>query len=104
MISGTYTHLLSGTVERRKHLKYGKLFDCCCERCTDPTELGTYFGALLCSQSGCGGFVISTNSLDPTNNADFACNKCKFSVSNFIELNINFELIIFVDIVRSKVK
>ena len=42
----SYTHLLMATTERRKHLRFGKFFDCVCDRCSDPTELGTYFGAL----------------------------------------------------------
>ncbi|XP_076045541.1 SET domain-containing protein SmydA-8-like isoform X2 [Oratosquilla oratoria] len=87
--TGTYTHLLSATTERRKHLRYGKFFDCICERCSDPTELGTYFGGLKCSQAGCGGIVMSTNPVDPTNDAPWACKKCNFQVKAQIVERLN---------------
>ncbi|KAG0727633.1 SET domain-containing protein SmydA-8, isoform A [Chionoecetes opilio] len=77
----TYTHILSATTERRKHLRYGKFFDCACERCADPTELGTHFGALKCSQPGCGGSIVSTDPLLATNDAAWACDRCKYQVA-----------------------
>ncbi|KAF2350507.1 SET domain [Trinorchestia longiramus] len=73
-ITGTYTHLLSGTTERRKHLRYGKFFDCVCSRCSDPTELGTFFSALKCTR--CGGTVLCKDPLHPLNKADYQCTKC----------------------------
>lgn len=42
-ITATYTLTLSGTLFRRKHLLESKYFACKCERCSDPTELGTHF-------------------------------------------------------------
>lgn len=75
-ISGIYTHLLSGTTERRKHLRYGKFFDCVCGRCRDPTELGTFFSALRCTKPGCGGDVLCKDPLQQDNKADYACTKC----------------------------
>lgn len=80
-LTATYTHILSATTERRKHLRYGKFFDCTCDRCSDPTELGTYFGALKCSQPGCGGSILCTDPLLPTNDAPWACDRCKYQVS-----------------------
>lgn len=43
-----YTHVLWGTQQRRDHLKVTKYFDCTCERCSDPTEMGTYISGLRC--------------------------------------------------------
>merc|ERR1712179_656288 len=41
---------------------------------------GTYFGALRCSQGGCGGPVICTDPKDETNMSPWECTKCKFMV------------------------
>ena len=40
-------------------------FDCACSRCLDPTELGSYYGALVCQRGvggarACGGAVVSS--------------------------------------------
>lgn len=58
----TYTYTLSGTRVRQDHLKKGKFFSCKCERCSDPTELGTHFSSLLCKKCD-NGEIISTNPL-----------------------------------------
>ncbi|XP_018006371.2 SET domain-containing protein SmydA-8 [Hyalella azteca] len=79
-ITGIYTQLLSGTTERRKHLRYCKFFDCVCRRCSDPTELGTYFSALRCTQ--CGGPVLCKDPLHPNNTADYRCTECGNEVPN----------------------
>jgi len=79
-LTATYTHILSATTERRKHLHYSKFFHCLCDRCKDPTEMRTYFGALRCSQGGCGGSVINTNPKDETNMSHWECDKCNFMV------------------------
>jgi len=60
-----------GTLKRRDHLKESKFFDCTCVRCSDPTELGTYAGALKCPQCSTG-VVLSTAPLD--RDADWHCN------------------------------
>lgn len=88
-ITATYTHILSATTERRKHLRYGKFFDCACARCSDPTELGTYFGALKCSQPGCGGSILCTDPLIPTNDAPWACDRCKYQVASVTVERLN---------------
>lgn len=44
--------LPQGTLKRREHLKESKFFDCCCPRCSDPTELGTLCSALMCPRCG----------------------------------------------------
>jgi hypothetical protein len=43
-----YTHALWGTQARREHLTATKYFTCRCERCSDPTELGTYISGIRC--------------------------------------------------------
>jgi len=77
-ITSTYTHLLWGTQERRKHLRQSKLFDCCCARCADPTELGTHMSTLLCTQ--CGGNLLCSNPLSSDDLADFICVACGFEM------------------------
>ena len=47
-ITTTYTLTLAGTLYRRKHLRESKYFDCCCKRCSDPSECDTHFSTLLC--------------------------------------------------------
>lgn len=49
MITATYTQSLWGTLDRRKHLRTNKYFDCDCARCKDPTEFGTHLGSIYCS-------------------------------------------------------
>ncbi|XP_063243953.1 SET domain-containing protein SmydA-8 isoform X2 [Bacillus rossius redtenbacheri] len=46
----SYTYSLDPTMVRRQHLSSGKFFDCRCERCRDPTELGTHLGSLKCNK------------------------------------------------------
>ncbi|KAH8289973.1 hypothetical protein KR018_012433 [Drosophila ironensis] len=46
----SYTYTLDGTAQRQRHLRQGKYFTCQCERCQDPTELGTHFSSLKCGQ------------------------------------------------------
>lgn len=52
----TYTYILSGTRSRQQLLNKGKYFGCSCERCADPTELGTHFSSILCRK--CKGGII----------------------------------------------
>ncbi|XP_068617853.1 SET domain-containing protein SmydA-8 [Battus philenor] len=83
LITATYTQSLWGTLDRRKHLKQSKCFDCECERCRDPTEFGTYIGNIYCSlcngpfsNNGLnkGAMLISTNTFNET--ARWKCEKC----------------------------
>uniref|UniRef100_A0AAG5DWF8 MYND-type domain-containing protein n=1 Tax=Anopheles atroparvus TaxID=41427 RepID=A0AAG5DWF8_ANOAO len=48
VISVSYTQPLLGTLQRRLALRQAKCFDCACDRCTDPTELGTHVGGFRC--------------------------------------------------------
>ena len=42
-VTDHYVTPLNGTMYRRTHLRDGWFFNCDCKRCTDTTELGTYF-------------------------------------------------------------
>ncbi|XP_034250401.1 SET domain-containing protein SmydA-8 isoform X2 [Thrips palmi] len=52
LITLSYAYTIQGTLKRREHLKESKFFDCCCPRCSDPTELGTMCSALVCPRCG----------------------------------------------------
>lgn len=58
----SYTFTLDGTAERQQHLKNGKYFTCRCERCCDPTELGSYFSSLICEDCD-SGYISTINPL-----------------------------------------
>lgn len=82
-ITTMYSHALWGTQARRQHLREAKYFSCRCERCSDPTELGTYLSAMKClgdGQSPCDGVHLPEDPLD--DETDWACNKCTVKVSN----------------------
>jgi len=44
----TYTEPTQGTLIRRQKLLESKYFECTCRRCSDPTELNSYFSAVKC--------------------------------------------------------
>lgn len=77
-IATCYSNILWGTQLRRQHLSEAKYFTCSCERCADPTELGTHFSSLKClgtSEAGCeGGIQTPDNPLSDT--CEWVCNKC----------------------------
>jgi hypothetical protein len=83
IITATYTQTLWGTLDRRKHLRTQKCFDCDCQRCTDPTELGTYLGSIYCSicnnpfvdNPEGRSMLVPSNPLDE--GAPFKCEKCE---------------------------
>uniref|UniRef100_A0A1L8DX66 Putative histone tail methylase n=1 Tax=Nyssomyia neivai TaxID=330878 RepID=A0A1L8DX66_9DIPT len=77
-ITLTYAYTLQGTLKRREHLQEGKFFWCCCQRCTDPTEFGTYSSALSCPKCTKGA-IIATEPLNQA--ADWKCRDCGYSVS-----------------------
>ena len=85
MISATYTQTLWGTMARRDHLKSIKCFDCSCERCSDPTELNTFVGAIRCTKCKVpermldGPYMLSTEPLNQ--NANWKCDNCGYSIT-----------------------
>ena len=72
-ISITYTDSLWPTRDRRGHLAYSKNFQCDCNRCQDPTELGTYLSALKCMKCPVGHY-LPTEPLDA--NCQWQCEDC----------------------------
>lgn len=71
-LSTTYTHVLWSTRVRREHLLATKYFLCKCERCADPTELGSHLGTLKCPCEK--GVVTADDPLNPE--TDWSCNFC----------------------------
>ncbi|KAM3965788.1 SET domain-containing protein SmydA-8 [Aphomia sociella] len=88
MITATYTQSLWGTLDRRRHLRTIKHFDCDCSRCKDPTEFGTYIGNIYCSIcNGPGSLIdesrpmmVSTDPLDE--GALWRCEKCEHFIQS----------------------
>ncbi|XP_023941139.2 SET domain-containing protein SmydA-8 [Bicyclus anynana] len=89
MITATYTQSLYGTLDRRRHIKVNKCFDCDCERCKDPTELGTYLGSIYCSicngslannKSKTEAKMVSTNPLDES--SPWRCEACGYCIQS----------------------
>jgi SET domain len=85
-IATCYGNLLWGSQQRRQQLREAKYFNCCCERCADPTELGTNFSSLRClgsDEAACdGGIQTPINPLaEEGDGLEWACNKCPIRVS-----------------------
>uniref|UniRef100_A0A1A9WV71 SET domain-containing protein n=1 Tax=Glossina brevipalpis TaxID=37001 RepID=A0A1A9WV71_9MUSC len=78
-ITLSYAYTLQGTLKRRDFIQKSKLFWCCCQRCTDPYELGTDCSALVCSfcQKG---LLRSSNPL--AQDAEWRCDKCDFIMNS----------------------
>ena len=72
-ISATYTQSLWNTLDRRWQLKSNKHFWCCCRRCSDPRELGTFLSSLKCPE--CGGMLLSEDPLNQS--ANWICTECQ---------------------------
>jgi hypothetical protein len=53
-----------GTYERQRNQLDNYFFSCQCQRCLDPTELGTYLSAIKCPAQNCPGYLLSQNPLD----------------------------------------
>ncbi|KAF6208536.1 hypothetical protein GE061_016994 [Apolygus lucorum] len=85
-LSTMYTHILWGTQARRDHLKATKYFTCQCQRCSDPTELGTHLSSLKCIgvdpsdvTCACSGLILSSSADE---NADWKCNLCPVTLTS----------------------
>lgn len=75
-ITTQYLDITRATIERRAHLLDLYLFACNCKRCTDPTELGTFYSSIKCSKCSPGkGYFSST---EPLKGADavWECDGC----------------------------
>lgn len=78
VVTTCYTDPQWATMLRQDHLRVSKQFTCTCQRCADPTELGTFMGSSKCP--GCGGPMVSSAPLDPT--ASWVChNGCPHTES-----------------------
>lgn len=99
-LTTTYTNTLRTTLERRRHLKQTKIFDCDCNRCCDSSELSTHGSAWICSS--CGGLVESKNPLK--NDSMWECNGCKlqFSVEVSIVERVSGKAIFHMNFIRSE--
>lgn len=78
----SYTHTLWGTFARRDHLLQNKYFKCKCERCSDKTELGTYFSALKCfgtEIARCNGVQLPLDPLD--DKTEWGCDSCPITIT-----------------------
>lgn len=64
VVTTSYTDPQWATMLRQDHLRVSKQFTCTCQRCADPTEMGTFMGSPKCS--GCGGPMVSSAPLDPS--------------------------------------
>lgn len=73
-ITNQYVKPDTPTFLRRPLLRSRWHFDCFCQRCSDPTELGSFLSGLICQRRRCEGTVLSKDSLD--NQSDWACTSC----------------------------
>uniref|UniRef100_A0A182N0U9 SET domain-containing protein n=1 Tax=Anopheles dirus TaxID=7168 RepID=A0A182N0U9_9DIPT len=80
-IMNNYSKILWGTQHRIIHLCVSKNFLCCCERCKDPTESGTYLGALKCVRESCpAGRLLPLNPLKIS--SMWQCDRCDLKMDN----------------------
>lgn len=77
----SYTNILWGTQMRQHHLKMTKHFTCCCTRCEDPSEYGSYVSAMCCLgdvSKSCDGVQLPVQPLDEQ--TQWKCNTCPMLV------------------------
>lgn len=82
MITTSYTFTLDGTQRRRTHLKETKFFDCHCERCCDPTELGTHLSSVACPKCNGQQFTVPEDPLNPDSYWKCLDNQCNYRISS----------------------
>ncbi|ALC41204.1 CG14590 [Drosophila busckii] len=73
----SYTNILWGTQMRQHHLRMTKHFGCCCQRCEDPTEFGSYVSAMRCLgdvSKSCVGMQLPVEPL--SEKTQWQCNSC----------------------------
>jgi len=78
-VTKQYVSPLETTNMRRAKLREGWYFDCECERCRDPAELGALASATKCMRCAGEGLVLPRCPLEPE--ADWICDACGFKVT-----------------------
>ncbi|KAF2369131.1 Zinc finger MYND-type [Trinorchestia longiramus] len=89
-ITAMFSDILWGTKARRDHLLQTRFFSCSCRRCSDPTELGSYFSSLRCPKCPQQEPVLPTQPL--VSAASWACSACGYQVSSEELLETNLRL------------
>lgn len=94
-LTTTYTDTLKSTLERRRHLKQTKIFDCDCRRCQDSSEFSTYGSSWVCERCNGNGLLVSNSPLD--NDSDWKCEKCESKFSQEVSGEMTGKLCCFGD-------
>ena len=81
-----YVTFIIGTIMRQTKLQKNWYFKCSCERCSDPTELGSHLSSLRCPKCD-NGFLTQVSPLNPES-------PWKCSVHNFLYSKENVESLI----------
>jgi len=89
-INFNYGRSLDTTWTRQINLNENKFFTCQCERCLDPSELGSNISSIKCFQNNCSGPVLPSDPLSMKQ--DWFCNSCKSVVPAEDARNILKEL------------
>nr|XP_023028005.1 protein msta-like [Leptinotarsa decemlineata] len=90
-ITMSYAYTLQNTLKRREHLFDNKFFECFCERCSDPTEMGSYSGALICPKCKTG-LVLCDNPLDQE--SSWSCNDVSKSCPGYTITSRSMKLLL----------
>ncbi|XP_043804022.1 SET domain-containing protein SmydA-8-like isoform X1 [Apis laboriosa] len=103
-----YTSSLLGTTGRREYLRTGKYFECECDLCKDPYEMGSYMSCILCPRcrQGYVGMQDPLTKFPYSKNTKWQCNKCKKIISGCLiktSLSISKNLVDDVDEYNIKV-
>ena len=78
-IKFNYGRALDTTTTRQGHLLENKYFSCQCERCLDPTELGSHVSSLKCREDKCEGATVPKDPMCVK--GDWICEKCEAMVN-----------------------
>eukprot|EP00092_Neocalanus_flemingeri_P003072 GFUD01003281.1.p1 GENE.GFUD01003281.1~~GFUD01003281.1.p1 ORF type:complete len:499 (+),score=130.58 GFUD01003281.1:101-1597(+) len=84
----SYTYPELGSVVRTTQFRTTWYFDCACERCADPTELGTFLSCLKCA--GCEGCILPAESL--VSDSDWVCGGCGHSIAGEEAMERNLKI------------
>ena len=71
-----YTDALATNWERRKACKDKWNFNCGCDRCTDPTEFGTFASGIICTHCDSGILLIDNK------DKKWTCLNCNYQISH----------------------